>query len=157
LCLSTEAIRKRSNWLYHWSFIRNMRKRVRSAHSFHPQNYDLERLRLVRTITDFDEHFTAPCHGFANAADYYEKASSLRLLNRIRLPTLLIHSEDDPFTPFAPLRHAAVAANPFILLAGTRHGGHVAFIGKKRNDEDRFWAENRLIEFCKLATGRIQP
>jgi len=82
---------------------------------------------------------------------------------------LIIHAEDDPFIPFAPLRDPAVSNNPYILLVDPKQGGHVAFISdkspitKEGGDsslithhssliEDRFWAENRVIEFCKLAT-----
>ena len=98
--------------------------------------------------------------------------SSLRLLDRIRILTLIIHAQDDPFIPFAPLRHPSVAANPYVLLVAPENGGHVAFIARKsarsdqlRNNgssfetddsqsEDRFWAENRAVEFCKLGNER---
>src|SRR5258705_378551 len=59
---------------------------------------------------------------------------------------------DDPFTPFAPLQDPFVSENPYILLLGPQHGGHVAFISAQREvDNDRFWAENRAVEFFKLA------
>jgi predicted alpha/beta-fold hydrolase len=40
--------------------------------------------------------------------------------------------------------------NPYLLLVKTEKGGHVAFVGAKTNSEDRFWAENRAVEFCNL-------
>lgn len=148
---STQAINQPSNWIYQQSFVRNMRKRVRVMNQIYPERYDLSRLHLVRTVIDFDEHFTAVSHGFAGAADYYQKSSAVRLLDRIRITTLIIHAEDDPFIPFAPLRDPAIAANPYILLVATTQGGHVAFIAAKTDHEDRFWSENRLVEFCRLA------
>jgi predicted alpha/beta-fold hydrolase len=37
-------------------------------------------------------------------------------------------------------------------LLGPEQGGHVAFLSaNEQNGEDRFWAENRVVEFCKLA------
>jgi predicted alpha/beta-fold hydrolase len=63
------------------------------------------------------------------------------------VPTLIIHAEDDPFVPFAPLRDPSVTSNPYVLLIATERGGHVAFLSNARG-EDRFWAENRLVEFC---------
>ena len=75
----------------------------------------------------------------------------MRVIEHIRVPTLIIHSEDDPFIPFKPLQDAAVTSNPYILLLKTERGGHVAFISATKNGEDRFWAENRAIEFCLLA------
>ena len=105
----------------------------------------------MRTIRDFDEHFTAALHGFSDANDYYQKSSSIHLIDRISIPTLIIHAHDDPFIPFAPLQAPAVAANPHVLLLDPENGGHVAFIAANINgDEDRFWAENRALQFCNL-------
>jgi hypothetical protein len=64
---------------------------------------------------------------------------------------LIIHAEDDPFIPFAPLRHPSLGENPYVLLLSTERGGHVAFISANPDHEDRFWAENRVVEFCELA------
>jgi predicted alpha/beta-fold hydrolase len=69
----------------------------------------------------------------------------------IRVPTLIVHAEDDPFIPFAPLRDPVFSANPYILLLATRQGGHVAFVSSRIAGEDRFWAENRAVEFFRLA------
>lgn len=149
---STDLIMKRSNWLYHQDFVRRLKQRTRRKHKLFPELYDVSGLGRVRTIKDFDEHFTARAHGFTGADDYYFRASSLRVIDQIRIPTLIVHAQDDPFIPFAPLRDPAVANNPYILLLDLKHGGHVAFISDDaKDDADRFWAENRVIEFCKLA------
>ncbi len=188
---SGNSICQRSNWIYHREFVRRLKSRIRLKGKLYPELYDTSELHMVRTIREFDERFTSVAHGFANAADYYDKASALRVIRKIRLPTLIIHAQDDPFIPFAPLRDPSVGANPNILLLGPERGGHVAFIqarpshsssafesrnlrvpvdsqreaaGKEKEspnysqftihdsrDEDRFWAENRVVEFCKLA------
>ena len=67
---------------------------------------------------------------------------------------MIVHSEDDPFIPFGPLRERAFAENPYLLLVKTEKGGHVGFIAGRNNGEDRFWAENRAIEFCNLVEHR---
>ena len=59
-------------------------------------------------------------HGFANAADYYNKASALRVMDRIRVPTLIIHAQDDPFIPFAPLRDSFSRRQSIHSAAGPR-------------------------------------
>src|SRR5262249_32073813 len=97
---SSDLICRRSNWIYNQSFVRRLRKRIiRKDHLF-PGLYDLSKLSMVQTIRDFDEYFTAAVHGFADANDYYEKSSSIHVIDRIRLPTLIIHAQDDPFIPF---------------------------------------------------------
>lgn len=151
LTASAKLILKRSNWIYQQDFVRRLKKRIRTKNKLYPELYDISGLRQVRTLKQFDERFTAPAHGFAGADDYYYRSSSIRVMDQIRIPTLIIHAEDDPFIPFAPLKDPAVVNNPHILLVGTEQGGHVAFISANPNQEDSFWAENRVVEFCKLA------
>jgi predicted alpha/beta-fold hydrolase len=150
LAASTELIQQKKNWVYHGNFVRNLKRKVRTKDKLFPRRYDLRKLRLVKTIRDFDEYFTSVSYGFANADDYYNKCSSARVVEKIRVPALIMHSEDDPFIPFEPLREKAFADNPYLLLVKTEKGGHVAFVGAKTNSEDRFWAENRAVEFCNL-------
>lgn len=148
---SGNSICQRSNWIYHREFVRRLKSRIRLKGKLYPELYDISEVHLVRTIREFDERFTSVAHGFANAADYYDKASALRVIDKIRVPALIIHAQDDPFIPFAPLRDPSVGANPYILLLAPERGGHVAFVAAGANDEDRSWAENRVLEFCKLA------
>lgn len=150
LAASTALIQQRKNWVYHGNFVRNLKRKVRAKHRLFPKRYDLKKLTLVKTLRDFDEHYTSVSSGFANADDYYYQCSSARVVEKIRVPGLIVHSEDDPFIPFEPLREKAFADNPYLLLVKTAKGGHVAFISAKRNGEDRFWAENRAVEFCNL-------
>ena len=173
LTASAELIMKRANWIYQQDFVRRLKKRIRTNHKLYPELYDISGLRGVRTLRSFDDRFTSVAHGFADAEDYYYKASSIRVIDQIHIPTLIIHAQDDPFIPFEPMLDPAVANNPYILLINPEQGGHVAFISAKphngkQNDgdsslmthdsplvEDRFWAENRVVEFCKLANDTV--
>jgi predicted alpha/beta-fold hydrolase len=152
LTASAELILKRSNWIYQQDFVRRLKQRIRKKNQLYPELYDLTGLDEIRTVRAFDERFTAPTHGFADANDYYHRSSSLRVAGKIRIPTLILHAEDDPFIPFAPLSDPGFSSNPYILLIHPERGGHVAFLAARQGDnEDRFWAENRVLEFCKLA------
>jgi uncharacterized protein len=149
---SADLIMRRSNWLYHQDFMRRLKKRIRVNHKLYPDIYDLSGLDQARTIKEFDDRFTARAHGFASADDYYYRSSALRVTAQIRIPTLIIHACDDPFIPFAPLSDPTIANNPYILLLAPEQGGHVAFVAAQQDgDPDRFWAENRALEFCNLA------
>lgn len=152
---SAELILQRSNWIYHRDFVYRLKKRLRMKHKLFPDRYDITDLDSVRTLREFDDRFTARSHGFAGADDYYYKASSIRVIDRIRVPTLIIHAQDDPFIPFAPLRDPVIANNPYILLVDPERGGHVAFVSGNPNGEDRFWSENRVIDFCYLANNEV--
>ena len=106
---------------------------------------DLGKLDQMRTFWDFDGLVTAPLHGYADADDYYRRASSRYFLGAIRTPTLLIQSSDDPFV----FRHSVPTADA--LSACTRlelhaRGGHVGFIdGHLR--QPGFYLERRIPQW----------
>lgn len=148
-------IERRRNWLYRQSFMRSLRRRVRRKRALFPELYDTSGLWRVRTVRQFDERFTAPAGGYRDAADYYERASSLPVIPRIRVPTLVLHAEDDPIIPPAPFHDARLLENPSVLLVLTRHGGHVGFFSDASSGEDPRWAENRVVEFFHMLSARM--
>lgn len=149
---STNLMAKRRNWIYDQDFLRRLKNRIRVKEKLFPHLYDSTHLKDIRTMEQFDNRYVAPAFGFADANDYYAKASSLPYIRSICIPTLIIHAEDDPFIPFEPMRDPSIAANPYVLLLATERGGHVAFLSAS-SDEDRFWAESRLVEFFRLIAG----
>ena len=151
---STTRMARPRNWLYQQSFLKRLKMRIRKKAELFPERYEASHLREIKSVEQFDNLYVAPAFGFADANDYYSKASALRFIARIRIPTLIIHAQDDPFIPFAPLRDPSIAANPYVLLVAPKLGGHVAFLAKEGPHEDRFWAENRLIDFCRMVTER---
>jgi len=152
---SSERLMARRNWIYHKRFLYALKRRMKTKERLYPELYQTSGLSRLKTIRAFDDEYVAPAFGFADADDYYTKASSLPLIKHIRIPTLIIHAQDDPFIPFAPLRDPSIATNPQVFLLAPERGGHVAFISDTpdSDDEDRFWAENRLIDFCRTVSG----
>lgn len=152
LSAGRDVLNQRRNLLYQRDFLFNLKRRIRLKEKLFPSLYDTTGLNNVRSIEQFDDRFVAPAFGFDGVDDYYAKASSRPHISKIRIPTLIIHSKDDPFVPFAPLTDPSIGANQFVLVVATEHGGHVAFVSENPgDDEDRFWAENRLVEFCEMA------
>jgi predicted alpha/beta-fold hydrolase len=88
-------------------------------------------------------------HGFASAADYYERSSARHFLGGIRRPTLLLSAYDDPFLPPDVLDDVAVVAeeNRFIDVEFHRHGGHVGFVSGRAPWRPVYYAEQRVVEY----------
>ena len=107
----------------------------------------LSRLHGVRTVREFDERFTAPHHGFRDADDYYYRASSLRVIDQVQVPTLIVSAEDDPFVPPEQFEEPSIAANPNITVEVSRHGGHCGFYAEATSGFDGYWAEQRSVDF----------
>src|SRR5205085_12317515 len=93
---AADRIEWRENTVYRWTFLRSLRRRVRRKSRLHPELYDARGINRVRTQRQFDERYTAPYGGFRDAADYYVRASSLRGIACMRVPTLISHAPHDP-------------------------------------------------------------
>jgi predicted alpha/beta-fold hydrolase len=99
-------------------------------------------LENMRTFWDFDGRVTAPLHGYADARDYYRRASSRYYLGDIRTPTLMIQAADDPFV----FRHSLPEPEELascIEFELQDKGGHVGFVeGTVKNP--RYYLERRI-------------
>jgi predicted alpha/beta-fold hydrolase len=147
LASCVEALERRPNLAYEFNFVRNLKARMRRKAAAFPDVFALEPLRRVWTVRQFDEAYTAPHHGFRDANDYYHRASALRVIERIRVPALILTSEDDPFVPTGAFRDPAVTGNPHITVVVTPHGGHCAFVEIPRSGYDGYWAEREIVRF----------
>ena len=149
LAACVRALERPQNIVYQWNFVRGLKARMRRKSASHPGRLPVERLGEIRTVRSFDEIFTAPHFGFAGATDYYHRASAMRVIDRIRVPALIITAEDDPFVPVQPFRDPALSSNPSIRLLITRHGGHCGFVSDPTGDSDGYWAEQQIVEFAE--------
>jgi predicted alpha/beta-fold hydrolase len=142
------ALERRQNVLYNWNFVRDLKRRMRRKERFHPGLFDLKRLNAVKTVREFDEAYTAPYFGFRNASDYYHRASAMRIVDRIAVPTLVITAADDPFVPSQPFSDPKLTGNPHLELHVCAHGGHCGFVGPRNGaEDDGYWAEDEIVDF----------
>jgi predicted alpha/beta-fold hydrolase len=142
--LCVRAIERRANYPYQWNFVRNLRGRMRRKSRSWPGAFDLAPLGAIWSIRKFDDVYTAPHHGFDGASDYYHRASALRVVDRIRIPTLILTAEDDPFVPADQFRSASLTANPFLTVRIEAHGGHCGFVSATPGPA-RYWAEHTAV------------
>ncbi len=141
------AIERKVNVGYHWNFVRQLRARLRRMAEAWPGRFDLTPLDRIWTIRRFDDVYTAPHHGFGDASNYYHQASAMRVIDQVRIPSLIITAEDDPVVPVDPFREAAVTGNAAITLRLERHGGHCGFYATSGDGADRYWAEATAVDF----------
>jgi len=114
--------------VYTRMFLRSMKPKALRKLGQHPGLFDAERLRGARDLRAFDDIFTAPLHGFRNAADYYARGSAKPRLADIRIPALVLNAQNDPFLPAAALPRPGEAGDR-VTLWQPAHGGHVGFAG----------------------------
>ncbi len=152
LARCVDALERRANFVYQWNFVRQLKARMRRKAAAFPGDFSLDALGSVWTVRRFDELYTAPHHGFLDAADYYHRASALRVVDHIRVPALILAAEDDPFVATAPFRSPEVAGNTNITVVVTPHGGHCAYLERAANGYDGYWAEREILRFAELHT-----
>jgi hypothetical protein len=136
------------NRVYETRFLRELRRTLLRKQQAMPEQFAAPPWDGIRTIYEFDDAITAPAFGFRGADHYYECASSAGFLDKIRVPTLLIQSRDDPFIPFQVFEELRVEENPKVHLEAPAHGGHVAFLARH---PPRFWAIEQTVRFFEAA------
>lgn len=146
-----KALEEPRNWLYHYHFLTKLKSRMKRKAALFPGRWDLTGLDRIHIISEFDDRYTAPDGGYVSGPDYYDRAGSRHVLEKIAVPTTIVIAQDDPFIPYSMFALAAIKRNPLIRLMASHHGGHCGFVQGSRKNEDRFWVENRIVESIRTA------
>jgi predicted alpha/beta-fold hydrolase len=138
------------NRMYDHYFVSQLVAEARQRQRYFP---DLPPLRFPRrmTIRLFDDLYTAPRGGFADALDYYHRASALPLIGRIKVPTLILTARDDPFIAVEPFEELKPPENVSVRILP--YGGHIGFVGWDGAGGVR-WAESRVADWV-AKEGRV--
>lgn len=113
--------------VYRRYLLGNLKGIYRGIAARRPVPFPVERLEEIRTLREWDEHIVAPRHGFADAGDYYARASVAPRLPDLRIPALLVNAEGDPMVPARSVRPVLEEPPPRLQVRWLRRGGHVAF------------------------------
>lgn len=124
-----------------------LKKKLAVKQKTFPDAVAYGRLKGVRTFRVFDNLVTAPLNGFRDAGDYWTKSSSKSFLRHVKVPTLLIHAEDDPFFPGLFLPHEEIEKSGFIETLFVPCGGHVGFVSGPWPWRQDPWLERSILDF----------
>jgi predicted alpha/beta-fold hydrolase len=145
LSAGADAIERGFAMVYTRMFLATLKRKVAAKARRHGAGLDAAALRAVRTMREFDERYTAPLHGFRDAADYYARSSARGFLAGIRVPTLVLNARNDPFLPGRHLP-GATDVSPWVTLETPEHGGHVGFVSGPFPGHVR-WLPRRIMAF----------
>ena len=152
--LNTAALRLQRGFscFYQAYLLRKLRASTREKAQRMELPIDTRSLYRLKTFRQFDNHVTAPLHGFRDVDDYYERCSSRAFIKRIQTPTLILHALDDPFmTPGAI--PSADEQGPGVLLEISKRGGHVGFVGGKWPWKPHYWLDERVCRWFGKTSG----
>lgn len=151
LTASAAMIALPQNRFYERYFLRHLVEQVTQQRRRFPE---LPRPEFPKPLTMrlFDDAYTAPTWGFADALDYYGQSSAVGVIPRIKVPSFILTARDDPFIPAAPFENLRLPGHVEMHIA--QRGGHMGFLGWNNGDGVR-WAEARICEW--LTRPPIMP
>lgn len=142
---SSKKISSGGNILYSKRFLKTLKEKVIRKSEAHPGKIPLQAIKNIKTLADFDDYFTGPLHGFADAQEYYEVNSSIFFLEHIEVPTLILNAINDPFLSENCFPKDLANQLDLIFFEYPKHGGHVGF--SPAYSAQPFYSEKRAIEF----------
>ncbi len=124
-----------------------LQKKLAAKKKLFPDAIRCERAGRYKTFAEFDDEVTAPLNGFKDANDYWRKSSCKPWLKFVKVPTLLIHAEDDPFFPGSLLPLDEIRKSEFLKALIAPAGGHIGFVSGRSPWERINWLERTILDF----------
>lgn len=109
------------------------------------KDLDPSRLSSLHSLMAFDDVYTGPLHGYRDAMDYYTSCSSASVIDRIKVPTLIVNAANDPFLSPQCYPKDALKGHSHVRFESPSRGGHVGFTRFGRDGV--YWSELRALEF----------
>ncbi len=135
---------KSFNWIYSNRFLKSLKIKIVQKSKV-MQGLNTNGIEKISSLIEFDDHFTAPMHGYRDAIDYYEKCSSLYFLKNISIPTHIVNAQNDPFLSEDCYPVNQARDHSFLTFESPENGGHVGFAQFNKNG--LYWSEERALRF----------
>jgi len=142
----SEMITRWHKWLYHQNMLNGFKKNFlrNKEQLLKNNNFDLDKVEKSANIEEFDANFTIKVHGFPTTQEYYKYASCKKCIHEVKIPTLCIHSRDDPVVHNSIIPIEELKRNENIILVETQRGGHIDWFTTRYARRWVFWP---AIEF----------
>jgi len=138
-------ISKSSNWVYNQRFLKSLKAKVISKAN-QMEAINTAPLSSIKSLIEFDDHYTAPIHGFKDAVDYYHQCSAIRYIESINRPALIVNALNDPFLS-KDCYPDHLQDHPYLQFEYPERGGHVGFA--LFNQNGIYWSELRALQYIR--------
>ncbi|KAI8094504.1 Alpha/Beta hydrolase protein [Thamnidium elegans] len=105
----------------------------------------LEEVLAAKTIRQYDDACTKKMSNYTTVNNYYRDASCSRVIEHVRVPLLCINALDDPISIIHSIPLDEIKVNPYIILVGTKHGGHLGWF--EHSYRPSRWVDKPIAEF----------
>ena len=147
------ALERPCNFIYHRRFTHLVIEQRLANEPPETVCFLRDKFSKTKSIREFDNLVTAPSWGFENAEHYYRSQSAISLLDRIRLPLVILTADDDPLVPFSIFRKAALSSHTELVT--TRGGGHMGYLSSPKTPfGDRRFEDFFIVKAAEHLFGR---
>ncbi len=133
--------------VYGQNFLKTLKQKMIEKSVLYPTLIDPVLVSGIRSYIEFENRAFAPLHNFKDAKDYWQQCSAKYFLEGISCPTLILHSEDDPFLPGTHLPKKIFESSKWLMPEISKHGGHVGFVQGPWPWRVNYWSEARTMAF----------
>lgn len=135
--------------LYTRLLLKELKTKTLEKEKRFPGFVNAEKVKKANTFTLYDREVTAPLGGFKNEKDYWAQSSSLKDIDLVRIPALLIHAKNDPFLRITDFSLEEIKKSPHLKLMITPDGGHLGFVSGKIPFKLDRWLEKTILDFLR--------
>ncbi|NVJ67551.1 MAG: hydrolase [Gammaproteobacteria bacterium] len=150
LAICADSIDKGFSKIYKHYLLGSLKKKIINQFSAEKLlkllNLTPKDILLISSMREFDERVSCKLNGFTDANDYYQQASSKHFLKFIKVPTVILHAEDDPFMSPAIIPHENELSDQLELRI-SKYGGHVGFVTEPDKSGNSYFLENSILSF----------
>lgn len=148
LAASVQRIGLSKNRFYESAFVRGLIQEVTERHAIFP---DLNPIMFPSKLKlfAFDQLYTAPAWGFADALDYYRQASAKPLMKNITIRSHVIVAEDDPIIDPYAFEPQYIPAS--MRVWRTQSGGHMGYVAHPTKGRGIHWLDQLITKWIEAA------
>ena len=107
----------------------------------------LREISKMKYLDDITDNYIAPLHNFKDGRDYYEQCAAMNVIDKIRVPTLILNAKNDPVLSESCAMLDVAKTSDYIFSELPNYGGHCGFY--QPNYDGLYWGDKRMIEFVK--------
>lgn len=143
---ASRRLSEKDNRIFEKVFLSYLKHDIKLMHELYP---DLGKVAFPEKLNmrTFDTIYSAPAAGFSDVDKYYEYSSSIHYIPEIKIPALILTSQDDPVIDSTSVANLPSRDGLDVLL--TEHGGHIGFLGWGTTYDEVRWSDQVVARWLE--------
>ena len=135
-----------NNLLYYQPMMNSLKHIIKKCNYY--TNEEKKEIMKANRFKGYDDLVTSKNMGLNCAEEYYKLLELKPKINKIKVPTLFIFSEDDPFSNPDWIPVEDIEKSKYVAFVTTKEGGHTGFF--QGWDTQVSYSEEVSLDFCNI-------